>query len=398
VRAGPLRLMHAVFSLNTGGLENGVVNLCNRLAVDQFSASICVFRAGGALEASVDRSRVALFAAKRHWRYDPTLPFRLAWLLRRRRIDILHTHSWGTLVEGVLAAKMAGTPLVVHGEHGILEERSRNVPVQRWLWSRADRVTAVAAPLADRMANLIGFPRDRIRVIANGVDTERFHSQKESCSENRRRFGLPLTGLLVGVVARLEPVKNHLGILHALARLRRGGAEAALVLAGDGPMRDQLQKAARDLEIQEHVYFLGNVVEVERLLGAIDVFVLNSQSEGMSNTILEAMASGVPVIATAVGSNPALVADGETGYLVPADDPAMLSRAMERLAGDQPLRREMGSRGRLRVERDFSIARMVDEYADLYRQKAFAVLHSTADHRSTERGDSEGCREAMVKD
>ena len=370
MRAGPLRVMHAVFSLNTGGLENGVVNLCNRLTPDRFAASICVFQAGGALQARLDSSRVALHVARRYWPIDPTLPFRLAWQLRRLRIDILHTHSWGTLVEGVAAAKMAGTPIVIHGEHGVMEERPRNVPIQRWLWSKTDQVTAVAAPLADRMASVIGFPRDGIRVIVNGVDTERFRPQQAARDECRRHFGLPPTGLLFGTVARLHPVKNHLGILQALARSRQSGVQAALVLAGDGELRDELLGAARDLGIHGHVYFLGDVTQVEKLYNAIDVFVLNSHSEGMSNTVLEAMAAGLPVVATAVGSNPVLVADGETGYLVPAGDSVALASALERIANDEPSRHRMGQLGRLRAERDFSIDCMVREYEDLYCRAA----------------------------
>ena len=149
--------MHVVFSLQTGGLENGVVNLCNRLPLDEYLPTICVFRGGGALEGRLQRDRVTWCEVRRFGNHDPTLPFRLAWELRRRQIDIVHTHSWGTLVEGVLAAKLAGTPVMVHGEHGLLEERPRNLPIQRWLWSRTQQVTSVATPLADRMANASAF-------------------------------------------------------------------------------------------------------------------------------------------------------------------------------------------------------------------------------------------------
>ena len=126
------------------------------------------------------------------------------------------------------------------------------------------------------------------------------------------------------------------------------------------------------------------------------MFVLSSHSEGMSNTILEAMASGLPVIATAVGSNPELVADGETGFLVPADDPETLSLRLTRLSEDLPLRREMGIRGRSRIERDFSIARMVEDYSNLYRQKIQAIMPTIVNQRSAECGNTADRKEVVA--
>jgi sugar transferase (PEP-CTERM/EpsH1 system associated) len=368
--------MHVVFSLETGGLENGVVNLCNRLNRDWFAPSVCVFRRGGELESRVDADGVELLKTDRHGNMDPTLPFRLAWHLWSRRIDILHTHSWGTLVEGVLAAKLARTPVVVHGEHGVLEERPRNVVVQHCLWSKVDQLAAVADTLADRMAHVVGIARDRIQVVTNGVDTERFRPLPAEQSECRRQFGLPATGLLIGTVARLDPVKNHVGILHALARLTEHGIDVHLALAGNGPLHDEIQRIAGDLQIAERVYLLGNVTQVERFLAGLDVLVLNSHSEGMSNTVLEAMSCGLPVVATSVGSNPVLVDDSRTGCLVPPGDVAALTREIERLAMNPSLRHSMGKAGRLRIESDYSIDRMVRDYQDLYLRTARVIRPS----------------------
>ncbi len=373
-----LRLMHVVFSLETGGLENGVVNLCNRLDTNQFLPSICVFRGGGALEARLDISRVELLVVNRHGRYDPTLPFRLAWHLRHRRIDILHTHSWGTLVEGVMAAALARTPVVIHGEHGVMEERPRNVPIQRWLWSRAHPLTAVTDPLADRMASVVGVPRERIQVILNGVDTNRFRPREAFQEQGRRQFGLPLDGLVIGMVARLVAVKNHLGVLHAVAQLKANGVHATLALAGDGPLHEELRQVARDLMLGEQVRFMGNVAHVEQFLNTLDVFVLNSHSEGMSNTLLEAMVCGIPVVATSVGANPMLVANGETGYLVPDADIESLSNALTILAGNHPLRQAMGSAGRRRAAALFCIDNLVLGYSNLYHQSYAKRLQCTS--------------------
>lgn len=360
--------MHVVFSLETGGLENGVVNLCNRLDPDRFHPSISVFRGGGTLEARLDIDRVDILEVKRYRNNDLTLPLRLAWHLRRRHIDILHTHSWGTLVEGVVAAKLARTPLIIHGEHGTIEERPRNIRIQRALWTRTHQITAVSVPLADRLAQAIGFSRKQIQVIPNGVDTDRFHPQKDSQTEYRRLFGLPPTGLLIGMVARLVPIKNHLGMLYALARLKAIGVQVNLALAGDGPLQDELQQAACDLKISERVHLLGEVGPVEKFLNALNLFVLNSHAEGMSNTILEAMACGLPVVATAVGANPSLVANEQTGYLIPADNVDALSNAIAGFAKDDALEKAMGSAGRTRIEQHFGMDKMVQDYSSLYEK------------------------------
>jgi glycosyltransferase involved in cell wall biosynthesis len=188
---------------------------------------------------------------------------------------------------------------------------------------------------------------------------------------------LPVGKLLLGVVARLDPVKNHLGVFHAIDLLRRQGLDVAIGLAGDGPLRDELEKAARDLGIGDRVHFLGNVKQIDVFYSALDVFVLNSHSEGMSNTVLEAMASGLPVVATAVGSNPELVVEGRTGLLVPPGDVASLADGLARLARLPGQRQAMGAAGRRRAESQYSIDRMVRQYETLYERLAVRARSST---------------------
>ena len=359
--------MCVVFSLDTGGLERVIVDLCNRLDVERFAPTICVFRDGGSLKSHVDTSRVDFLVLKRYLNNDPSLPFRLAWHLRQRRIDILQTQSWGTLIEGVTAATLARTPMTVHCEHGILEEQSRHILLQRWLWPRVSQVAAVADHLADRMASLVGFPRDGIKVIPNGIDTDRFCPLRESQHQLRRKFGIPHEGLLIGTAARLVPVKNHIGTLQTIARLQKESIQAHYALAGDGPLRDELQQVAQDLSISEQVHFLGDVRNVHEFLNALDIFVLFSHSEGMSITVLEAMACGLPVVVSSVGSNPKLVPDGDAGYVVPSGDVESLVNAIRSLAGDPHKRHAMGLAGRRRVEEYYSIAQMVQNYSDMYQ-------------------------------
>jgi glycosyltransferase involved in cell wall biosynthesis len=311
---------------------------------------------------------VDLVELKKLWNNDPSLPFRLAWELWRRRIELVHTHSWGTLLEGVVAAKLARTPVIIHGEHGILETRPRNVRLQRTIWAKTHQLTAVASPLADDMANLTRTPRDQIRVIPNGVDTDRFFPRPELRSVARQSLGLSQSDVLIGMVARLVPVKNHRGVLEAIEALVKAGMPISLALAGDGPLRSELQRLADDLGLTQRVHFLGNVGNIEHFFNSLDLFILNSHSEGMSNTLMEAMASGLAVIATAVGPNPDLVVEGETGLVVPPNAQAALARAISELVADKSLRERMGRQGRVRVERFCGIDKMVQDYSDLYEE------------------------------
>jgi glycosyltransferase involved in cell wall biosynthesis len=318
----------------------------------------------------VDKSRVEVFCVERRWNNDPTLPLRLSRQLRRRPIDILHTHSWGTLVEGALAATLARVPTVVHGEHGLLESHRRHIAVQRWLWPRTDQLLAVSAQLANQMSQLVNLPRQKIEVVLNGVDTERFHSEYEVQADHRAYFGLPATGQLIGTVARLVPVKNCLGLLHAVAKLRLEGIRVAVALAGDGPLRGELMQTAHELQISDAVHFLGDVADVDRFYRAIDIFVLNSHSEGMSNTILEAMASGLPVVATDVGSNSELIAAERTGIIVPAGDVVQLADALAGLIRRPARCRALGIAARRRAVDEYSLDRMVQNYESVYERLA----------------------------
>jgi glycosyltransferase involved in cell wall biosynthesis len=284
--------------------------------------------------------------------------------MRRARPRVVHTHSWGTLCEGYVASRLAGVPVLIHGEHGTLETRRLNRLVQRWVWRRVNQVLAVSSLLARRMAATIGFPVDRIRIIRNGVDLERFGGIDRS--EARRLLGLDPAALLVGTVGRLVPVKDHATLLHAVAHLASRGLCCDVVIAGEGPLRNATAALAGQLGLGSRVQLLGHRPDVERVLAALDLFVLPSRSEGLSNTILEAMASRLPVVATRVGGAEELVDDGATGLLVPPAEPAALADALGRLLAAPARRQAMGAAARRRTEREFGLDGMIRAYQDLY--------------------------------
>ena len=368
MKASPprIRVAHVTGYLNFGGKENGIVNLVNRLDPDRFECYVITFMPGGMHSQRIDPARCRLIPLGQKHGNDLRYYFRLARAFRRHRIDIAHTHSWGTLVEGLVAARLARVPVLIHGEHGTMMTDTRwHVWVQRLCWGAADQVVSVSEVLRHQLAETIGFPEPRIRVLPNGVDLERFHLRDDRAGI-RRRFGLPADGFLIGTVGRLVPVKAYPVLLEAFDKLHRLAPHAHLAIAGDGPLEPELRGWVAEHHLEGRVHFLGFRTDVEDLLGVLDIFALTSDSEGMSNTVLEAMASSVPVVATRVGGTPEIVRDGETGILVPARDSAALASAVLDLQANSDRRRSMGEAGRARVVSEFSLERMVQRYEQLY--------------------------------
>jgi L-malate glycosyltransferase len=358
----PLRVMHLVYSFGFGGMEVGVAKLSNALDPGVIAVSICSGRPSEVLKYRL-RPEVRFFELGRRQGNDPASLIRLVRLLKREQPEILHTHGWATLVEGIVAARLAGVPAVVHGEHGTLELRALNRRVQRWMWGRADRVLAVSSRLAERMERLIGFPSAAVHVLRNGVDTVRFTPARRGAA--RHEFGYAPDQLVLGTAGRLVPVKDQATLLRAWSILRARGLQFTGVIAGKGALKDDLETLARSLGLDD-VHFLGNRADVEQVMAAWDVFILSSVSEGLSNTIQEAMATGLAVVATHVGGADELVVPDQTGVLVPASEPAAMADALERLLRDPEERIAMGQAARARAEQVFSLDRMVQQYTDLY--------------------------------
>jgi sugar transferase (PEP-CTERM/EpsH1 system associated) len=359
-----IRVMHLILRLSVGGLEGGVLKLVNGFDRTRFSASIChSWQADSVLEhLSAD---VPLFEIdKRRYGNDPLFLFRLASLLRRERPHILHTHNWGTLAEGFAAARLAGVPVVVHGEHGTMHTKWYGV--QRAIWSRLDGVLSVSRRLSETMSAQVGFPLDRIQTIHNGVDSVRFSPALRASA--RELFGVAPSDFVVGHVGRLEAVKDQAGLVAALGLLRQRGRPFRALIAGGGSLRGALESQSRSLGLEDQLTFLGARLDVQNVMAAFDTFVLSSTSEGLSNTILEAMASGVPVVATDVGGARELVVPGETGLIVPPADPARLADAIDELGSDLERRARMSRNARDRATTTFGLDTMIRNYEAFYEK------------------------------
>ena len=363
----PLRVMHVVYSLQPGGMEHGVVKVVNGLDRLRVCSAICSTTPGGELRALVDPA-VPVHELHRRRGNDPWLVRDLYRLFRCERPHIVHTHAWGTLVEGLVSARLARVPVVIHGEHGTLQLKPHQRVAQRWAWRAVDQVLSVSSRLAERLARDVDFQVGRVRTLRNGVDLARF--SRIDRGEARRAIGVEGDEPALVAVGRLVTVKDHATLLEAVQRLDREGMSPLLLVAGDGPLAEPLRLRAAALGIGDRVRWLGHRSDVESVLAAGDVFVLSSVSEGMSNTILEAMAAGLPVVATRVGGADEMVVDGETGWPVPPEEPDAMAGALASLLRDADLRRRMGAAGRARARAEFSLEAMVARYEMLYLELA----------------------------
>jgi sugar transferase (PEP-CTERM/EpsH1 system associated) len=356
----PLHIAHVLLSLQPGGLENGVVNVVNGLDPERFRSSICCLQKTGEFAARVKPRDVAIEAMGLKPGNDLGLPFRLAKLFRKWRVDIVHTRNAEAFFYGVLGAKLAGVPAIIHSEHGrTFPETPRRAWMQRVLWKRADRTFAVSKRLQDDMIREIGVSPENFEVLYNGVDIARF-AANEAAGHNAHP-------VVVGSVGRLVAVKNYPLLVRAMAELR-GGTPSKLVLVGEGPERAKLETLVAELGLRDRVELLGHREDVPDLVRGMDIFVLPSFSEGMSNTLLEAMAAGVATLASNVGGNGEIIEDEVSGLLFPSDNVPRAVEQLERLIEDAALRARFARAGAARVKKEFSIEAMLQRYALLYRR------------------------------
>jgi len=318
-----------------------------------------------------EKARIFVMDRRRH---DLALPFRLERLINRWRPDVVHCRNWNTWLDTVVSHSLAAGPhRLVWSFHGFADGDRfpwRRCLASRLLASCTHRLAAVCGHSAELFSAKTGIPLRRFEVLHNGVDTLRFAPPADR-SASKAALGIPAEELLILTVASLTPVKDHCSLVEAISRLPPSKKFALRFLfLGEGPSRPQLERQIEALGLKQQILLPGNTDRVADYLAAADVFVLPSRLEGMSNAVLEAMASGLPVVARAVGGNPELVVDGETGFLCPPDDIANLSAAIGRLATDTDLRQRMGRAARRRVEEVFSIDAMMSAYASFYRRAA----------------------------
>lgn len=373
-------IAHVIYRLDVGGLENGLINLINR--TPQYRHAVICMSEYTEFSRRIAHDAVALFALHKRAGQDVGVYIRLWRLLRRLRPAIVHTRNLSAL-EAQLPAFLAGVPGRVHGEHGWdVHDLDGGNRKYQWLRRFYRYLVQRYIPLSDELERYL---RRQIKVdtakivkIYNGVDTVKFHPAS-SARQALLEAGFAVPGaVIIGTVGRMQAVKDPLNLVHAFIQLSRRDhitrEQLRLVMIGDGPLRREALDLLEAAGLAHRAWLPGARNDIADTLHCMDIFVLSSRAEGISNTILEAMASALPVVATRVGGNSELIADDITGALVPAADPLALADAIEVYLRDPSMRQRHGRAGRERVEQAFSIDEMVNKYVQVYE----SVLESTA--------------------
>lgn len=373
--SSPPLIAQVVYRFDVGGLENGVVNLINRLPASRWRhAVIALTQVAPAMRSRVTRPDVTYVSLDKGPGHLVPLYPKLARLFRELQPSIVHTRNLAAL-EAVVPARLARVPAVVHGEHGrdaddIDGRNRRNLWTRRLFSPFVSRYVALSSELERYLGERVGIAPRRITQIINGVDTANFTPRGR---ERPAIDGCPFADprhFIVGTVGRLDVVKDQTNLARAfVAALRRhpGARERLrLVIVGDGTLRDEVLRVLAEADATPYAWLAGERHDVADVMRGLDCFVLPSLAEGISNTLLEAMASGLPVIATRVGGNAELMEEGLTGRLVPRADPEALVTEILHYFDDPLLARRHGGAGRSLVEKRFSLDLMVRRYDELY--------------------------------
>jgi glycosyltransferase involved in cell wall biosynthesis len=366
VSPAPIRVLHIISGLTTGGAERLIVSAVTGLPGRTFDQAVCCLALRGPLAEEVERAGAPLwwigaFPGFRH----PAAFWRLVRTIRSFRPDIVHTHLQSANLYGRLAAWLAGVPVIIATEHNVYHAKpQRYIRVERWLAGRTQAIVAVSSEVRRVLSAQLQLPLQSIQLIYNGVPDRR--PSVSGAAAYRRRFAENDGPVVIGCVASLTPKKGHIVLLEAVAQLNAAGRWCTLAIAGDGPDRTALEAAARRLNVSGRVHFLGNISDVPDLLSSLDIFVLPSSVEGLPLALLEAMLARIPVIATRVGGVPEIVVDGSNGLLVDAGSAQQLADTIERLIASPVLRQQLATAGRETVLRDFTETTYLNRLSTLY--------------------------------
>jgi sugar transferase (PEP-CTERM/EpsH1 system associated) len=378
-------IVHVIYHLGVGGLENGLVNLINHIPPDRYRHAIVCLKGYSDFRRRIARENVEIVALHKREGHDLAVYFNLFKTLKRLKPDIVHTRNLGTM-EGQIIAAIAGARVRVHGEHGrdvfdlYGKNRKYNL-LRKAIRPFVNHFIAVSRDLEGWLATTVGAMPNRINQIYNGVDSQRFHPRDRTEDWRAHITDVPEgffgeNTFVIGSVGRMTDVKNFPTLIRAflllLDEVPAARARLRLIIVGDGNSRQPCLEMLRSAGAEELAWLPGERADIPQLMRTMDLFVLPSLGEGISNTILEAMSTGVPVVATAVGGNAELVADGVTGVLVPPDEPGAMMKAILQYYRNPDLLVSHGRAARQQVEKSFSIEAMTQAYIRVY-DKALGV-------------------------
>ena len=366
----PLRILHIVFSLEPGGMENGIVNVARRLPADEFEVHVCCLERGGAFVERLPHPENVVVLDKPPG-FSAKAVLGVARHAARIGADLLHPHNLGPLTYAALASGFGLWKPVLQGEHGVFQgdqgspERLRQ---RRRLYRACRKVHTVSESLRRYLIEH-DFPAEKITAILNGVDTERFQPVDKAAV--RAQLGLPTQGQFIGIVGRFDPNKKHLLLIEAFNRVATQLPDARLVIVGDkGAEKDKIHAAAAASPARDRIHLAGFQANPTPWYQALDLLAAPSIFEGLSNAVLEAMACGVPCLAHTACGNAEVITSGSDGFLAALDSVELLAAELHRVLANPAELASTGQHARARVMRDFSMDAMVRNYARIYREVA----------------------------
>jgi len=365
-----IKLLLLIPTLDHSGAEKQLALLATRLPRDEFDVHVVTLTRGGPYESMIRDAGVRLTKLNKRLKLDPLALWRLKSILDIEAPDILHSWIFAANAYGRLLAGKKSRPRVLVSERCVDSWKS---PWQLWLdrrqIARTTRLIGNSESVAEFYRNL-GVPAEKLVVIPNGIDLPEMTNRQSSAARDAAlaEFQIPAGSRVVGFAGRLARQKRVADIVWAMQLLKQLTDRVYLMLIGDGPERQSLMDLANHMSCDHLVRFVGHRNDAARLIGLFNVLWLASDFEGMSNSIMEAMAAGVPVVASDIPPNRELVEDGRTGFLVKVGDSVGIAQFTDRILADAALAQRLGEAGRERMKNNFGVERMVAAHADLYRQ------------------------------
>jgi len=372
-KSNRIRVLHVVDGYRMGGAENKLLELIQQLNHDKYEILLANVGPTGPLESRFRTLDIEIFEFPRKFAFDPTPCLSLFHLIRERKIQVVQTTLFWADFIGTIAAKCARVPLILSWEtvshegdpyHNNFQRRNGYKLMAKF----ADLIVAVSHEVKTSLIKRRNIPAEKIQVIHYGVDLQKFHPNGKAVRQNlRQSFDVDDNDFLIGIVARLEPWKGHDIFLEAFATLSEKYPNVKVIFVGDGSLRANLEQIVRDRSLQNHVRFLGVRNDIAEILNVIDLFVLPSRpGEGLPNVLLEAMACRKPVVATAVGGVPELVASGKNGYVVESGNVEELASALERVISDRAHLNELSENALQTVTGEFSLQKQLTAFEKIY--------------------------------
>lgn len=369
--AGKLRVLHVFNHLGLGGTELTALRLIANLGSGEFEHVVCPLKGyDSEMAARLSPGSEVIVPPGAVSGFQFMIP-RLTKVMKAVRPHIVHSRNRGA-VEAIAAARLAGVPVVIHSEHGYEMTNLHGLPLRQRLvrcamYPLADTLVTVSRELQNYHCRQAWISRDRIRVIENGIDTQLFTPTPHTRSSIREKIGIPQGRFVIGTVGRLVAIKGQRILLDAVEMTVRQGVNVHALIVGAGPELECLKASVgTSSALSGRVSFIGAVENVPAILNAMDAFVLPSFSEGMSNTLIEAMACGLPVLASRVGGNPEVMEENQSGLLFEPGNADGICKLLLNLANDEERRKTLGMQARRQAVQRFGLMRMVEDYRRLY--------------------------------